>query len=190
MKWFDKSKLHTVTELRTEYKRLLIKHHPDNGGTVSNMQEINSEYDELYSILSKENNTDDTCTTYNEKATDEAFKAILNEIASYNMTIQIIGEWIWAFDSFAYKDRLKELGFRYAPRKKAWTWHSGEYSKFYRKEVSLNHIRAKYGCQTIRNQNHQYSLDQKKRDVKCTSVISGDSTVLASNLKQSTDFEP
>lgn len=57
MKWFDKSKLHTVAELRTEYRRLLVKHHPDNGGKVSDMQEINSEYDTLYSILSKENNT-------------------------------------------------------------------------------------------------------------------------------------
>ena len=158
-KWFDRSRLHTVAELRAEYKRLLVKHHPDNGGTVSDMQEVNGEYDTLYSILSQKNNTDDTYTAHNEKAMDEVFKAILNEIAGFNMTIQIIGEWIWAFDSFAYKDRLKELGFKYAPRKKAWTWHSGEYRRHHKKEVPLSHIKAKYGCKTIRNQSHQYSLD-------------------------------
>ena len=159
MKWFDKSKLHTVAELRTAYKELLKINHPDNGGKVSDMQEINAEYDTLYSILSQNESADGESCTEQDNAADEAFRAILNEIAGYNMTIQIIGEWIWAFDSFAYKDRLKELGFRYAPRKKAWTWHSDEYRRFHRKEVPMNHIRAKYGCQTIRNQSRQYSID-------------------------------
>ena len=159
MKWFDKSRLHTVAELRNAYKELLKVHHPDNGGQVSDMQEINAEYDTLYSILSQKESADGESCTEQDNTADEAFRAILNEIAGFNMTVQIIGEWIWAFDSYAYKDRLKALGFRYAPRKRAWTWHSGEYHRFNRKEVPLSHIRAKYGCQTVRNQSHQYSLD-------------------------------
>lgn len=159
MKWFDKSKLHTVAELRAEYKRLLIKHHPDNGGRVSDMQEINSEYDALYTILSQKESADGESCTEQEHATDEAFRAILNEIAGFNITIQIIGEWIWAFESYAYKDRLKALGFRYAPKKRAWTWHAEPYHRHHKKEVPLSIIRAKYGCQTVRSQSRQYSLD-------------------------------
>ena len=77
MKWFDKSKLHTVAELRAEYKRLLIKHHSDNGGRVSDMQEINAEYDALYAILKEKESADDTHTNYEE---NERFKAVLSEI--------------------------------------------------------------------------------------------------------------
>ncbi len=159
MKWFDKSKLHTVAELRAEYKRLLIKHHPDNGGKVSDMQEINSEYGTLYAILTLKESADEESCTEQDRAADEAFRAILNEIAGYNITIQIIGEWLWAFDSFAYKDQLKALGFRYAPTKRAWTWHAEPYHRHHKKEVPLSHIRAKYGCQTVRSQSRQYSLD-------------------------------
>ena len=91
MKWFDKSKLHTVAELRTEYKRLLIKHHPDNGGKVSDMQEINSEYDTLYSILSQKESANGKSYTPEE---NEEFKAIMNAISGFNMTVEVIGNWL------------------------------------------------------------------------------------------------
>lgn len=154
-KWF--AGVTTIEELRKQYRELLKKFHPDNaGGSVEITQEINAEYDRLFAILSKENSTDGQSYTQEE---NEQFKAVLNAISGFNMTVQIIGEWIWAFDSYAYKDALKALGFRYAPKKKAWTWHSGEYRRFNKKEVPLSHIRAKYGCQTVRSQSRQYSLD-------------------------------
>lgn len=154
-KWF--AEVTTIEELRKRYRELLKQYHPDNdGGSVEVTQEINAEYDRLFADLSKENSTDGQSYTQEE---NEQFKAVLNAISGFNMTVQIIGEWIWAFDSYAYKDRLKALGFRYAPKKKAWTWHSGEYRRFHKKEVPLSHIKAKYGCQTVRSQSRQYSLD-------------------------------
>lgn len=30
---------------------------------------------------------------------------------SYKLEIEIIGTWIWCFESYVYKDKLKELGF-------------------------------------------------------------------------------
>lgn len=154
-KWF--AEVTTIEELRKRYRELLKQYHPDNdGGSVEVTQEINAEYDRLFADLSKGNSTDGQSYTQEE---NEQFKAVLNAISGFNMTVQIIGEWIWAFDSYAYKDRLKALGFRYAPKKKAWTWHSGEYRRFHKKEVPLSHIKAKYGCQTVRSQSRQYSLD-------------------------------
>lgn len=154
-KWF--AEVTTIEELRKRYRELLKQYHPDNdGGSVEATQEINAEYDRLFADLSKGNSTDGQSYTQEE---NEQFKAVLNAISGFNMTVQIIGEWIWAFDSYAYKDRLKALGFRYAPKKKAWTWHSGEYRRFHKKEVPLSHIKAKYGCQTVRSQSRQYSLD-------------------------------
>lgn len=154
-KWF--AEVTTIEELRKRYRELLKQYHPDNdGGSVEVTQEINAEYDRLFAIVSTENSADGQSYAQEE---NEQFKAVLNAISGFNMTVQIIGEWIWAFDSYAYKDRLKALGFRYAPKKKAWTWHSGEYRRFHKKEVPLSHIKAKYGCQTVRSQSRQYSLD-------------------------------
>lgn len=39
-----------MDELRAQFKKLLLKYHPDNGGKVSDMQEINAEYDLLYDL--------------------------------------------------------------------------------------------------------------------------------------------
>ena len=156
MKWFDKSKLHTVAELRTEYKRLLIKHHPDNGGKVSDMQEINSEYDTLYSILSQKESANGKSYTSEE---NEEFKAIMNAISGFNMTVEVIGNWLWCFDCFQYKDKLKELGFKWAAKKKAWIWHSEPYHRRHKGEIPLSDIKAKYGCKTVRNHSRQYAID-------------------------------
>ena len=147
----------TVEELRKKYRRLLKKYHPDNeNGSVEVTQEINAEYDLVFSILSKEEHSDSQSYTQEE---NEQFKAILNAIIGYNITIEIIGNWIWCFNCYAYKDQLKSLGFTWCSKKKAWVWHSGEYHRHHKKEIPLNDIRTKYGSQTVRKQAHQYSLN-------------------------------
>lgn len=75
---------------------------------------------------------------------------MLNSVINYNITLEIIGTWIWAFDSYEYRKELKELGFTYAPKKKAWTWHYGEYKRHHKKEIPIDDIRAKYGTETVR----------------------------------------
>lgn len=145
-----------VETLRKRYRELLKKYHPDNGGSVLEMQSINAEYDRLFAILSKEKQSDGQSYTFEE---NEQFKAILNEIIRFNMTVEIIGSWIWCFDSYYYKDQLKELGFTWCSKKKAWVWHDGEYHRHHKKEIPIDHIRFKYGSQTVKKQSFQYSLD-------------------------------
>ena len=154
MKWFKD--VTTVEELRKLYRELLRKHHPDNGGNVSDMQEINAEYDAIFARFSKENSS--ATNSYSEEE-NEQFKAILNEIIGYNMTIEVIGSWIWCFDCFQYKDQLKALGFTWCSKKKSWVWHSERYRRHHKKEIPLNDIRAKYGSQTVKKQSYQYSLN-------------------------------
>ena len=152
-KWFTEVK--TVEELRKRYRELLKQYHPDNGGNLEAMQEINSEYDRLFVILSKENNTSSHSYTYEE---NEHFKEILNKIIGFNMTVEIIGSWIWCFDCYQYKDQLKALGFTWCSKKKAWVWHDGEYHRHHQKEIPLDSIREKYGSKTVKKQSYQYSL--------------------------------
>ncbi|MCD7728505.1 MAG: molecular chaperone DnaJ, partial [Clostridia bacterium] len=37
----------TVEELYNQYKKLAMQYHPDHGGRLEDMQQINAEYDEL-----------------------------------------------------------------------------------------------------------------------------------------------
>lgn len=157
MKWFNG--VNTIEELRKCYRELLKKHHPDNGGRLEDMQEINREYDLIFAELRRYTCEKDDSSNEEEKAQNEAFKAVLNEIIVFNMEIEIIGSWIWCFNCYAYKERLKELGFKWAAKKKAWTWHYGEFKKYHKGETNLDSIRAKYGSQKVNRNYKQYSLN-------------------------------
>ena len=157
-KWFTEIK--KIEELRQRYRKLLKQYHPDNeGGSIEITQEINAEYDRLFDILSKEKQSDGESSTYDTEAENEAFKSILNEIINFNVEIEIIGSWIWCFNSYQFRSQLKELGFRYAAKKKAWVWHYGEYKRYHKGETDLNDIRAKYGSQKVNRNYKQFSLN-------------------------------
>ena len=153
-KWF--TGVTSIDELRKKYRELLRTHHPDNGGNIANMQSINAEYDALFDNLSKVNKTDSQSYTHEE---NERFKAILNEITAFNMTIEVIGSWVWCFNGYPYKDRLKALGFTWCSKKKAWVWHDEPYHRHHKQEISLSDIKAKYGCQTVSNYHKQYAIN-------------------------------
>lgn len=150
----------TVEELRKRYRELLKKYHPDNeNGSTKITQQINQEYDALFDRLKAQNKAEEHSSTHDVKEENKAFKEVLNQIIGFDMEIEIIGKWVWCFRCFAYKDRLKELNFNYAPKKKAWCWHYGDYRRYHKEEVSLDTIRAKYGSQKVNSQSKQYSLN-------------------------------
>ena len=156
-KWF--AGVTTIEELRKRYRELLKQFHPDNGGDEETMKAINIEQDKLFDALNKKSKSDGQTDTYDQNAENQAFKEILNQIIGYKMEIELIGRWIWCFNCFAYKDRLKELGFKFAPKKKPWTWHYGEFSRYHKGEIPIDDIRAKYGSQKVTRQSKQYSLN-------------------------------
>ena len=117
MKYFTGIK--TIEELRQRYRELLKKYHPDNeGGSVEITQEINAEYDRLFSILSEEKQTDKESTNYDYQAENDAFKSVINKIIHINSDVEIIGSWIWVHSGYEYRELLKNVGFKYAPKKK------------------------------------------------------------------------
>ena len=150
MKYFVNVK--TLEELKKQYKKLAKQYHPDlNGGTTNEiMKAINAEYDKLFELVKNIHSTADG-ETY-EKATAETsaeFKDVINNIINFNIDIEIIGTWVWCFNSYEYREQLKALGFKYAAKKRAWCWHSGEY-KPQRSKKSLDEIRATYGSDVIK----------------------------------------
>lgn len=160
-KYFEN--VNTLEELRKQYKELLKLHHPDNGGNLESMQEINAEYDRLFKLLKNqhENNCSSdrssTNTDYNNMkydfAEDEKLREMLNKIIHFdNIDIELVGAWIWVSGStYACKKDLKELGFRWASQKKMWYWHSEAFRKRSRKTLSMDDIRNFYGSTEIKN---------------------------------------
>lgn len=149
----------TVEELRKRYKELLKKHHPDNGGNEETMKEINAEYDRLSAQMSRENKADKESTTYDTEAEDRAFREVLEKISTLNVTAEIVGSWIWISGGYECRELLKSIGFKFAPKKKCWCWHFGEYRRHHSKEVSLDEIRMKYGSQTVNSKSKQYAIN-------------------------------
>lgn len=158
-KWF--AGVTTIEELRKKYRELLKQFHPDNdGGSVEITQEVNSQYDHLFAELSRENKSDRECSTEEEKAANEAFKAVLDRIIHINADIEIVGEWIWVEKgSYENRELLKSVGFRFASRKKAWYWHYGEWHRRSKREITLDEIRLKYGSEKVNRQSKQYAVN-------------------------------
>ena len=154
--------VNTLEELRRQYRDLLKKYHPDNkDGSTQSTQEINAEYDKLFKLLkdrheskttdNKENNakTDFNNMKY-DFSEDAKLREVLNKIIHFDgITIEIIGNWIWCFDSYGYRKELKELGFKYAHNKKAWYFHTEAFRKRSHKKLSIEDIRNYYGSTEV-----------------------------------------
>ena len=65
MKWFQG--ITSLKELRKEYRRLVVKHHPDNGGSEDVIKEINSEYDILFKRMKDDFEHKDTYSNATDK---------------------------------------------------------------------------------------------------------------------------
>lgn len=156
-RWF--SGISKIEELRKRYRELLKQFHPDNGGNEETMKEINLEYDRVFSDLSRFSSESGQCTGEEQKAENEAFKNVMEQIAHINADVEVIGSWLWVHGGYEYRELLKSVGFRFAPKKKCWCWHYGEYRRHHSKEVSLDEIRAKYGSRTVHNKTKQFVLN-------------------------------
>lgn len=151
----------TLEELRKQYRDLLKKFHPDNAnGSTEATQEINAEYDRLFKGLKDRHektadSKDEGTRAYFNKmkydfTEDAKLREMLGKIIGFDgITIEIIGNWIWAFDSYIYHKELKELGFRYARNKKAWHFHTEAFRKRSHKSLSMEDIRNYYGSTEV-----------------------------------------
>lgn len=161
------SNVNDLQELRKQYRDLLKKHHPDNGGNVSDMQDVNAEYDRLFKVLkdrhesktTNQNNADtagsNTKSTYNSNMydweNDKALRETLEKIINFDgIEIEIVGQWIWVSgNTYAYKKELKDIGFKWASTKKQWYFHTEEFKKKSHKSLSMDDIRSYYGSTRV-----------------------------------------
>ena len=143
-----------LQDLKKRYRDLVKEHHPDLGGDDLVMKAINAEYKRLFETIDKTKQEEES----GEKADD--LVTILDQLATCpGLTVEIIGRWIWITgDTKPIKERLKELRFRWAPKKKAWYWHAGTYRKRSKKKFGMDDIRHMYGSTTIETDDQKVAI--------------------------------
>ncbi len=157
LKWFRDCK--SIEDVKRTYRELCKQYHPDLNkvDTTETMKQINAEYETAFNRFKNvhESAEDNTKTyTANTETTETAaeFMEIINKlIVCEGLEINVCAKWLWATgNTYTYKDLLKSLNFRYASKKKAWYWRKDEDACKSRKNMSLEEIKNKYGCETFK----------------------------------------
>ena len=56
--------IHSLTDLKKEYRRLALEHHPDKGGDTAIMQQVNTEFGRLFEAWKEKPDIPSTSTGY------------------------------------------------------------------------------------------------------------------------------
>ena len=153
MKYFTACQ--TLDELKKEYRRLVMIHHPDHGGSTATMQDINTEYEKRFEVLKNQHNA---TADEHHKTTEapEEFINIINALIKFpGIIVELCGSWLWiSGDTIPVKEQLKAAGCRWSSSKKMWYWHHPEDgSRWHKGKKTMQEIRNKYGSQTYNGRN-------------------------------------
>jgi len=135
-----------INEAKKVYKTLAKKLHPDVGGSEEEFKLLNAIYNDFI---------ENKIYFSNEFKIDLDLEKIISQILHFeNITIELVGSWIWlSGDTKEIKDKLKELGFKWASKKKM--WYYGEMKGKSHGEKSLDEIKDKYGSKTFKKKENE-----------------------------------
>lgn len=151
----------TIEELKKEYRKLAMMHHPDRGGNLETMQVVNAEYDRMFNLLKDKHNTeaaaDESGKSRTVSETPEEFRAVIDKIINLRgLVIELCGSWVWiSGNTMEHREALKACGCRWASKKKMWYWRCDRDAVQSRGAKSMDYIRSKYGSERISNDNER-----------------------------------
>jgi len=130
-----------INEAKKVYKTLAKQLHPDIGGTEEEFKMLNSIYTDIL---------ENKIYFSNNAKFDLEIEKIISQILHYeNIIIEVVGSWIWlSGDTRIIKDKLKDLGFKWASKKKQ--WYYGEMKGRNPKQKSMEEIKSKYGYTEVK----------------------------------------
>jgi hypothetical protein len=157
----------TIEAAKKLYRELLLKNHPDHAGKTGEavtVEIINQFNHFIETFVSR--SFDSYYADKDEKPGAETvtpFQEILKKIIDFDCDIEIIGYWIYCFKSYEVREALKELGFWFSSKHKAWVFSGGKKVRFYSKKT-LDDIRAEKGSQKV-NRNDKREEERETRKV-------------------------
>lgn len=144
----------SLYEAKKLLKSLARKNHPDMGGSLEVMQDINNQFDEFCKYFVKQNYGFKAADVENseqhegnfEDIPEEFYNIIMGLLKIDGIIVELIGRWIWVSgDTYSHKEQLKSFGCRYAKNKKMWYWHKEEDVSHNRRKMSIDEIRSLHG---------------------------------------------
>jgi len=139
----------TPKEVKQSYRSAAKKYHPDINPAGSEMMKIINEAFETLKEFSGTLENEEVEFSYPDQV-----NAALNAIFDYpGLKIEICGSWVWVTgETREHKETLKEAGFRYASKKKAWSYRPAGWKSRNRRENSMQDIREMHGSQEYKRQ--------------------------------------
>ena len=136
--------LEGINEAKKIYKQLAKKLHPDVGGDEESFKLLNAIYTDLI---------EHKIYFSNDIKIDIELEKIISLILHFeNITIELVGSWIWINgDTREIKEKLKEIGFKWASKKRM--WYFGEMKSKNPTPKSMEEIKNKYGSETLKTKN-------------------------------------
>jgi len=140
---------YTLADIKQIYRKLASVNHPDKGGNTEIMQLINTAFEELCKFFVSNSTLDINQDEANTNSINFDFIQTLKTMVG--VTIEVCGYWVWlSGDTFPYRDKIKELGFKFSGAKKSWYWSPTiDTNSFKRGSKSMKNIRKQYGSTII-----------------------------------------
>ena len=154
-----------VAEIKALFRELAMQWHPDRGGDLRTMQEINAQYQEALKAKHLSETFDETGekrTYYYNECTEREIIDVVSQLVALNIptiNIEIIGLYVWVTgDTKPVKDRIKTVminndshTMRFHSVRNCW-FFKPEKLKSYRPRYSgksLDELADKYGRKTV-----------------------------------------
>ena len=150
----------TVAEVKSEYRRLAMLHHPDRGGDTRTMQDLVNAYHVALKRRDGETSrgTDDREHTYHYNERNEtAATRIIDELLKLKMAgveILLIGTWVWVEgETKQYRKLLGKagLGLKWHSKRLMWYWSPGKYRKKRYSNMPTEDLKAYYGVKYFKD---------------------------------------
>lgn len=126
--------------VRKAYKEACFKFHPDrNKAGEEMMKAVNEAYSVLKDFMGDLENKQ---ISYGEEL-NTALGVVWGVVG---LKMELCGAWLWVDgDTKPHKDRLKQVGFKWASKKKRWYFRPEGLRSRGRGKMSMEQIREKYG---------------------------------------------
>ena len=146
----------TIELIKRMYHKLALENHPDRGGDLRTMQEINDEFAQLKKRYYNVHESQNGGVYRDEKQEaptdiDDRFIEIIDALIKLEgVGIEICGKFIWlSGNTYDHRAAIKALGFRWASKKRMWFLAPADWKKQGR-EWDMERIRDRHGSQVIR----------------------------------------
>lgn len=138
-----------INELKVQFRDLSMKYHPDVGGDEATFKEMLNEYEGLLEEALKQ--TYHESKVSDELEVDEQMRQMIDKIIHLEgIVIEIIGNWMWVSgETYPYRKFFKEIGLKFAGKKKVWYWKPYKYRKQSKKHYSMDKLREEFSVTQV-----------------------------------------